>query len=57
MRRHLGEDFSQLKTHLDWGDFDFLLNYLLPKPDGFDSIVFASRGELRWQSSGQNQGA
>jgi hypothetical protein len=54
---HLCEDVSQLKARLDCGDFDFLLNYLLAKPDSFDSIVFASRGELRWQSSGQKQGA
>jgi hypothetical protein len=37
--------------YLDWGDFDFLLNYPLAKLDGFDGIVFAARSKLRrWHS-------
>ena len=40
---------------LDWGDFDFLLNYPLAKPDGFDGIVFAARSKLRRWHSCDNQ--
>ncbi len=45
LRRHLGKNVSQLKTRLNGGNFDFLLNDLLVKPDGFDGIVFAARSK------------
>ena len=57
LRRHLSENVSQLKARLDGDDFDFLLNDLLAKPDGFDGIVFAARSELRRRSCGKDQGA
>ena len=57
LRRHICEDVSQLKARLDRGNFDFLHNDLLAKPDGFDGIVFATRSKLRRWSSGQNKGS
>ena len=40
---------------LDGNDFDFLLNDLLTKPDGFNGIVLAVRSELRRWSGCKNK--
>jgi hypothetical protein len=55
--RHLGKDISLLKGRFNGDDFDFLLNDLLVKPDGFDGIVFAVRSKLRRWRSCMNQSA
>ena len=55
LRRHLGKDISLLKSRFDGDRFDFLLNDLLAKPDGFDGIVFAARSKLRRWCSCKNQ--
>ncbi len=57
LRRHLGKDISLLKSRFDGGDIDFLPDYLLAKPDGFDGIVFAARSKLRRWRSCKNQSA
>jgi hypothetical protein len=55
--RHLGKDISLLKALFNGDNFDFLLNDLLVKPDGFDGIVFAARSKLRRWGSCMNQSA
>jgi hypothetical protein len=57
LRRHLGEDVSQLKTRINWGNLDFLVDDLLMKPDSFDGVVLTARSKLRRRRSGKNQGA
>ena len=57
IQKWLGKDISLLKSRFDGDYFDFLLNDLLTKPDGFDGIVFAARSKLRRWRSCINQSA